>query len=449
MPGGLGHSRDNLDTDDVVDVDEPLIDDDPRPYAPGSARAVLRYSTFRRVYLGAFLSNVGMWMQNVVLGALAYSLTGSSSFVGLVVFAQLGPMLFLASVGGLMADRLDRRRVLVGVSLSQLLLSLVLAGIVAPDHPNRTALLAVVFAIGIGQAIYGPTFAALLPQLVERRDLSGAISLNSAQMNASRVVGPVIGAFLDSLAGASTVFVVNAGSRLFVVVALLTVQLPRPLVDHAASRGLRALGDGLAIARRNPMVGRCLVIISTYSLISLPFIGQFPVLAERNLGIDERSTAYGALYACFGIGAVAGALSIGTVFSQRSKARLARFGLMAFSGALGVLALLRGPMPAYPAVAVVGFTYFALVTSLMTLLQEEVEDRVRGRVMALWIMGWAGMVPVGNLVAGPLIELTSMTTVMLVGAGFALALTAYARLEPSHLAPALPPDVAVAPCPGR
>lgn len=399
-----------------------------RPIVPGSARSALRHRVFRRVLFGAFLSNIGTWMHNVVLGAIAYDLTESSTFVGLIVFAQLGPMLLLASVGGILADRYDRRRLLVTVVLSQLVLSLMLAGVTLADSPDKLALLAVTFCVGIGQAIYAPTFTALLPQLVDDADLAGAVSLNSAQMNTARVIGPVIGAVLYTLIGASAVFVVNAGSYLFVVAALWSLRLPRVGHDTAASRGLRALGDGYRIARADPVVWRCLVTITTYSLVSLPFVGQFPVLAERNLDIGTRSTAYGVLYACFGIGAVLGALSIGTVLSGHSKSAITRWGLVGFAGSLAVLALLRMPALAYPVVAVVGFNYLALVTSLMTVVQEQLDNRVRGRVMALWIMGWGGTVPVGNLVAGPLIEATSITAVMLGGAGCALLLSLYARV---------------------
>ena len=119
------------------------------------------------------------------------------------------------------------------------------------------------------------------------------------------------------------------------------------------------------------MVRRCLVSVFTFSLVALTFVGQFPVVAERNLGIDERSTAYGVLYACFGAGAVIGALSIGTVFANRSKARIVRVALVAYAVSLTVFALLRDPAPAYPVVVVVGLTYFAFITSLSTVLQEQ------------------------------------------------------------------------------
>jgi MFS family permease len=136
---------------------------------------------------------------------------------------------------------------------------------------------------------------------VGRNDLPGAISLHSANMNGSRVIGPVIGALLDSAFGAPAVFTVNGLSFLFVIGALLSVRLPPPTPSPGDARGLRRLMSGFAIARRDPVVGRCLVTIFTFSVLSLTLVGQFPVVAERNLGIDERSTSYGLLYACFGM----------------------------------------------------------------------------------------------------------------------------------------------------
>ncbi|HEX6417382.1 MAG TPA: MFS transporter [Acidimicrobiales bacterium] len=427
----------------VEEIEDALVDGD-RALVPGTARAALRHPAFRRVFLGSFLSNIGTWMQNVVLGALAYDLTGSPTFVGVVLFAQLGPFLLLSIVGGALADAVDRRRLLVAVSVSQVVLSLVLAGVAAPARPNQAALVAVVFAIGIGQSFFNPAYSAMLPQLVDRRDLPGAIALHSAQMNGSRVVGPVIGAFIDSAFGASAVFAANGASYLFVIASLLTVSLPAPARHPATPRGLRRLGAGVAVARRDPVVGRCLVTVVAFSLVALTFVGQLPVVAERNLGIDERSGAYGVLYACLGVGAVIGALSIGTVFSRRPKERIVRVALVAYAASLTVFALVRGPVLAYPVMLVLGVAYFAFITSLSTVLQQRLADHERGSVMALWIMGFGGTVPVGNLLAGPLIEATSITAVMLVGAGCALALSSYARLTPA-VPRAAPPAARVPP----
>jgi MFS family permease len=412
----------------IEEIEDALVDGD-RTFAPGSARAALSHPTFRRVFYGSFLSNIGTWAQTVVLGALAYDLSGSATFVGVVLFAQLGPLLLLSIVGGAVADTVDRRRLLVTVSVSQLVLSFVLAAVVAADDPNKVAMVAVVFAIGTGQAFFNPAYSAMLPQLVGRADLPGAIALHSAQMNGSRVIGPAIAGVLYAALGAPTVFVVNGVSYLFVVASVLTVHLPAPVLTADSVRGLRRLGAGVATARRDRVVGRCLVTIAVFSLVSLTFVGQFPVVAEVNLGIEGDSVAYGVLYGCLGIGAVIGALSIGTVFSQRSKAAIVPRALIAYSIVLAVFALVRTPALGYPIVLVVGLAYFAFITSLSTVLQADLPDHERGGVMALWIMGFGGTVPIGNLIAGPIIEATSITAVMLIGAACALALSFYARFD--------------------
>ena len=406
-----------------------LVEGD-RPIRSGTARAALRHRVFRRVFIGAFLSNIGSWMQNVVLGALAYELTHSATFVGILLFAQLGPLLLFSMVGGLLADVFDRRRLLIVVSIVQGLLSLLLAYVARGGDPSRAWLVGITFFIGMGQAVFGPTYSALLPILVGREDLAGAISLNSAQMNGSRVIGPAIAGVMAAQIGASWVFVVNAASYLLVIWALYTVELPPPVKNpDEEGQGLRRLLSGFRSAREDPIVGRSLAIVFTFSLLSLPFIGQLPTLADRNLGIEPTSIQYGFLYTCFGAGAMTGALSIGTVFSDRSMAKIVRVGLLAFAAFLAVFSVLRSAAPAYPVVVLVGLAYFAIITSLSTVLQQRLDDGNRGRVMALWIMGFGGTVPIGNLIAGPLIEATSVTTVVLSGAVIAVALAAWADLD--------------------
>jgi MFS family permease len=412
----------------LEDSEDALLDGD-RTFEPGTARAALAHRTFRTVFFGAFASNIGSWMQNVVLGAYAYSLTKSSVYVGLVTMAQLGPSLLLASVGGLVADVVDRRRLLIIVSIEQLLFSLVLAAIVAQDDPSRLAILAAVFAIGVGQSLYAPAYSAVLPALVGREDLPGAISLNSAQMNGSRVIGPAIGGILFAAFGPSPVFVINAVTYLFVIAALAIVRLPPVVPIVEGPQGLRRLLVGVEVARRDYVVGRCLMTVALFSFFCLPFVGQMPVVAADNLGLGPKSAAYGVFYACFGLGAVIGALSIGTVFARRSRATMVRAGMFGFSISLAVFALLRSPGPAYPVVAVLGFMYFATITCLSTALQERLDDAVRGRVMALWIMGFGGTVPLGAMVAGPLIDATSATAVLLGGALVALGLVWFADVS--------------------
>ncbi|MCU0267917.1 MAG: MFS transporter [Acidimicrobiales bacterium] len=423
----------------VEDVEDADLDGD-RPFAAGTARAALSYRSFRRVYTGSLVSNIGTWMQNVVLGQYAYALTKSPTFVSLMVFAQLGPLLLLAVVGGALADRFDRRKLLIGVSVWQAAFAFALAYVGRDADPSKALLVAVVFLIGVGQALAGPVFASALPALVERRDLSGAVSLQSTNMNLSRVIGAPLGAFVFSRFGVSWVFVLNGLSYFAIVAAVSTVHLPKPRPDPAAPRGWRQLLGGVRVARRDPIVARILITVALFSFFCLTFIGQMPTLAERNLGIDETSTAYGWLYFGFALGAMTGALSIGTVLAGRRLDRVVVAGLTGFAALLAAFSLWRAPGPAYPTALVMGAFYFATITSLSTLLQHRLADAERGRVMALWIMAFGGTVPVGVLVAGPVIEATSVTAVMLVGAVVAALLAAWNRaglVEPDrHVDPA-------------
>ena len=396
------------------DTEEATLEGDVS-YRAGSVRAALAHRPFRRVFTGAFLSNIGTWMQNVALGVFAYNLTKSASFVALLGFAQLGPLLVLSIVGGALADAFDRKKLLIICQLEQLVLSLLLAFIASQESPSKVALFLCVLAIGVGNALNAPAFSAVLPILVGRRDLPGAVSLQSFQMNATRVIGPAIGGLVLPTIGAAGVFAANAATYVFVIAALATIPIPRPY-PTLGEQGLRRLISGFAYARRSWFVRECLLTMFAISLFSLAFIGLLPVIAAENLGMDPRSFAYGALFAGFGLGAAIGAISIGTLFVDRAKYRMVPLSLLAFAVLLAIFGFTRGPTPAYPVLFLVGLAYFMTVTALSTTLQEHLDDSVRGRVMALWIMAFGGTVPIGLLIGGAVAERTSVTTVMEFGA---------------------------------
>ena len=424
--------------------EEALLEGDV-PLVRGTARAALRHRDFRIVWTGIFLSSIGTWMQNVLLGAYGWELTHSASFVGTLYVAQLGPLLLLSTVGGLIADVVDRRRFLVTMQLLQLTGSLGLAALVATDRPSQLGLVACVFTIGICNALGAPGQGAVIPSLVPREDLAGAIALNSAQMNLSRVVGPAIGAALYTRAGASAVFAVNAGTYLFAVAGLLLARYPRRVGAVVAERGFSRLASGFRIARADPLISRVLLTLVSFSLFSLAFVGLMPVIAADNFGIRPRSVAYGLFYAGFGFGAALGAVSVGTLFAHRDKARLLRPGFAAFAVLLAGFSLARSGIVAYPLVVAVGYAYFLVITSLSTVLQQHLTEDVRGRVMALWIMAFGGTVPVGVWVGGRVVGVTSITAVVLGGALWAGILSVLA--DPAALAaPAeAPPEAPEAP----
>lgn len=402
------------------------------PAKEGNARDALSMPDFRRVYWSSFASNIGRWMQNVALGVLAFEQTEDASFTTLVISVQMFPLLVLSVVGGSLADSVDRRLLLIATQSWQVLFSLLLAWHVWDGTFDRLTLLFIVFMTGLGQALFAPAFNAILPSLVGRENLSAAISLNSAQMNGSRVIGPVIGSFLISAIGIGAVFALNALTYLIVIFALATVAIPA-LEPLTASMKDRLLG-GFRIARRSVQVGRSLTIMTTFSLLCLPFIGLMPVIAERSLGVDAKSTTFGFLYGAFGLGALSGAISVGTVLINIPKEKIVRYSLGCFGVALAVFATLRSAGPAFPVLYLVGLFYFTMPTALSTFLQLHLGDEIRGRVMALWIISFGGTVAITNFASGALVELTSLTAVLMLGAIAALTMAIFVRIESGPMA---------------
>ena len=409
-------------------IEDALVDGDVA-FQRGTAQAALRHRNFRIVYFGTFASNIGTWMQNVVLGAYAYKLTGSSSYVGLLFFAQLGPLLFLSTLGGLLADVVDRRRFLVSMQLLQLGFSFMLAGFAAADHPSLALIAIAVFAVGISNALGAPGLNAILPTLVPREDLPGAVALASVQMNLSRVIGPLIGALIYAKLDAAPVFAINAVTYLFAVIGLLWATYPRRTNARVAEQGFARLLSGARIARRDALISHILLTLFSFSFFSLAFVGLMPVIAAQSFDIGPKSIQYGILYSCFGIGAVLGAVSVGTVFARVSKTTLLRPAFVAFAVILGAFALVRVAALAYPVALLLGYAYFVAITALSTLIQAHLVDEERGRVMALWIMGFGGTVPVGVLVGGWLGHATSITVVLLVGAVWAVVLAVWSNAQ--------------------
>lgn len=416
------------ETPDTEDATDALVDGD-RALARGTAGAALRHRDFTIVWAGTFASNIGTWMQNVLLGAFALDLTGDPSYVGLIFFAQLGPLLFLAPLGGTLADILDRRKLLIWMQLEQVVFSVLLAVLAVSPHPNQWAIFFCVLAIGIGNALSGPAISALLPTLVPREDLPGAVSLQSVQMNLSRVIGPAIGATLYTKFGIGTVFGINAATYGFAIASLVVAKYPPRAVRSAAESGLSRFLSGFKIAAADPLIRRILITMVTFSFFSLTFVGLMPEIAKSNLGIGPKNEVYGYLYATFGLGAALGAVTVGTFLAQHSKARIARGSLVAFAVLLTAFAVVRQAGVAFPVAFLLGFVYFMTITSLSISLQQHLDDAIRGRIMALWIMAFGGVVPLGVLAGGLALDYISVTTLLLIGVVAALLLAWYCDLR--------------------
>jgi MFS family permease len=183
------------------------------------------------------------------------------------------------------------------------------------------------------------------------------------------------------------------------------------------------------IARRDSLISHILLTLFSFSFFSLAFVGLMPVIAAQSFDIGPKSFQYGVLYSCFGVGAVLGAVSVGTVFTRVSKTKLLRPAFFAFAAVLAAFALVRTAALAYFVALLLGYAYFVAITALSTLIQAHLVDEERGRVMALWIMGFGGTVPVGVLVGGWIGHLTSITAVLLGGAVWAVVLGVWSNAQ--------------------
>jgi MFS family permease len=336
----------------------------------------------------------------------------------------------LSNVGGMLADSVDRKKFLTTMQLAQLAGSFALAGIALADRPSPWSIFFCMLGIGIANALGGPTQSAIAPSLVPKDDLPGAVSLFSFQMNMSRVIGPIIGGVLFTTSGAALVFAVNALTYLFAVYGIVAARYPRRVNARFDGGAWRRFTSGFRLAWADPLVRRIMFILWTMSFVSLNFISFMAPHAQRDLGIDPKSYGYELLYALFGVGAAAGAMSVGSVFARRDKGDLVRPSMLVFAVALGIFGALRVAGPAYVVVAVLGYAYFVAITALSTRLQEHISDDIRGRIMALWIMGFGGLVGLSALVLGPVAQ-WSVGTLLVVGAVWALVLATVAA--PGHL----------------
>jgi len=397
------------------------------PHKTGSARAAFHVRDFRRIWFGSFASNIGTWIQNVVLPIYVYARTGSASIVALLIFAQLGPILLLSIPGGVIADRVDRKKFLISMQAIQLCCSLMLALFAANNSPIWMLFLAQL-GVGVGNALNIPAWSAMLTSLVPQSDIAGAISLISTVVNGARVVGPIIVALLSQWhVTTSEFFAINAATYIFVIFALLSVNVPEIAFDTTA--GWRRFTFAFKIARERVVMSRLILTLASFSLLSLPYVGLFPAIAKLNFGIEPQSATYKWLYATWGLGACLGGLSVSTLFVDVDNRKLIRMGFASFSVSMMGFALAPNVELAFFTVFFLGAAYFFTTTSMQTVFASGLTPEIRARVMALWFMAFGGTVPLGNLIFGPLIDRYGSQWLLVLGSLWAVVLWWWCDIE--------------------
>jgi len=350
------------------------------------------------MWAGAFTSSVGTWMQEVAQNWLILTMTGSAFWLGLDAFLGDAPFLIFSLLGGVFADRIDRRRILLGSQVVQMTSAFLLAALILTHSVEIWIILTLSFVVGLAQSFGAPAYAALVPTLVDRQDLPNAVALNSIQFNLARVIGPVLAGIAFYKLGAAWCFGLNGLSFFAPVVALLllkrggTTTLPAPeSVLQSLRTGLRAVSGG------GPLKG--LVGLAFFgSFCSLPLITFLPVFAKDVFHRDAKG--YSILLAVFGVGAVCGAVGVAGMGHVRRKGILAVAMQMIFGTLMAGFALSRTPVISYVLLFLAGSCLMVIFAMFMTLVQENVADNMRGRVVSVYSLAFRGAMPLGNLAAG-------------------------------------------------
>jgi MFS family permease len=385
----------------------------------------MRHPNYRRYWFGQIGSLVGAWMQSVALPWLVLQLGGSPLQLGTVMALMFGPSMVIAPLGGVLADRLDKRRTLIAVNAVAMLQAstlfvLAFSGVVEIWHVYLLALVA-----GFVNAIEMPVRQAFVAELVPRDDLTNAIALSSTSFNLSRVVGPAVAGVTIAVFGVALNFGINAVSYLSVIAGLLRIdtrelhQAPRP----ASFPSIRSsLGEGLRYARATPTVLWPLVLLGGMSALAMNFQTLLPIFSRDALGMD--SGGYGALFATMGAGSLVGSLALAFATSQRPAVRLIIGGGAAFLAMAFLLGLVRAPLAAFPLVAGIGLASMLMVNTINVTVQNSVPDALRGRVMSLYVTVFAGTAPIGGLFAGFLAETVGAPAAFSIGATLATVVLA-------------------------
>lgn len=400
---------------------------------PAGIRSTLRIRNFRLFVFGAFVSNMGTWLQSVALSWLVLELTNSAFWVSMITFAQFAPMLVLGLVGGVVADRFDRRKILL-TTQTLLLISAAALALVAHTAPSLAAIMPIVIFGGVALAINAPSFQSFLGDLVPRTHVTSAISVNASQFSLSRVLGPalagpilatsgVAGGFLLTLSGAPAAFALNAASFLAVIFALLRIRLD-PTDRPVRKFGRESFIEGFRQVGESPAIKTLLGVAVVLSLLGAPIVALLPVFAKQVLG--RGAGAYGQLFAAFGLGTAVGSLNAPRVL-RWGYTRVIIFSGVAQVATLVGFAHIARFLPCLILAGLYGVAHALILASTSSGLQLAASPETRGRVMSLFMMAFGGLYPVGALLAGILSDLTSPQTALTVTAALILISVLFAN----------------------
>jgi MFS family permease len=390
----------------------------------------LRHRNFRLFTFGQSVSLIGTWMQNVAVGWLVYRLTGSAFLLGLLGFVSQGPNFLLAPIAGVLADRFDKRRIVLITQSAMMVQAFVLAALVLTDRITITWVLVLMGVLGAATGFDIPGRQSFLVELVEDRDdLPNAIALNSSIFNAARLLGPAIAGLVVAAVGEGICILINAVSYAAVLIALLAIRVPRRQRARRTAV-IQGLMEGVRYAYRLRPMRAILLLVAFVSLVAVPFTVLLPIIATGVLGGGAETLGF--LMSASGLGALAGALYLASRTTVRGLGRLMTFAATAFGVGLIGTSLSRVLWLSLLCLALAGFGMMVQMASSNTVLQTLVDDDKRGRVMSLYSMAFIGVSPIGSLLLGTLAAMVSASAAFAVsGTACILAAIVFGAHVPS------------------
>jgi MFS family permease len=372
-----------------------------------------RHRNYRLFFLGQLISLTGTWMQSVAESWLVFRLTGSSALLGVSSFVSLAPVFLFATVGGTVADRTSRHRIIVITQTLSMILPLVLAALTFTGAVRVWHVLVLAGCLGVVNAFDIPARQSFLVEMVGRGDLMNAIALNSSMVNGARVVGPAIAGVLVAAIGEGWCFLLNGLSYIAVIAGLLMMDVPkrqRPAVKRSAWRDTI---EGFYFVSRTAPVRALLMLLGVISFAGMPYSVLMPVFAQSILHGGARGL--GLLMGASGLGALAGALSLVRRSGVRGLGRWVATAAASFGVALICFSLSRTFWLSAALLIPVGASMMVEMASSNTLIQAMVPDALRGRVMAVYSMMFMGMAPFGALFAGWVAERVGAPATVAIG----------------------------------
>jgi MFS family permease len=360
----------------------------------------LRHRNYQLFFGGQLISLIGTWMQVVAQSWLVYRLTGSAVLLGFVGFSSQIPVFLLASVGGSVADRYNRHRIIITTQTTAMVLAFVLAGLTLTGLIQVWHIFVLAASLGTVNAFDIPTRQAFVVDMVGRDDLINAIALNSSMINGARMVGPAVAGVLVASVGEGWCFLANAVSYLAVIAGLLLMSMTVPTRVPLPGSALASIVAGFRYVRHTRPIRALLLLLGLVSLMGMPYAVLMPIFADRILHGGPRGL--GLLMGASGLGALTGALALATRQGIRGLGRWVALAATGFGVSLILFSLSHWFWLSAALLLPAGFCLMIEMASSNTLIQSLVPDELRGRVMAVYSMMFMGMAPFGSLLAGAL-----------------------------------------------